>query len=1013
MKNPFPSSIRSKLILLAVLAFLPVVLLTVLSSWNQRKFEVAAARQRMAKILDFAILHEEEVIRETHRILAMLADVPILREGGKPASEFLAQLLKNSPEYTNFVVCRPDGQVISSAVPFNTATNFSDRPYFQNVLKNKSFSVGQYTVGRITGKPIIPFGYPVIDRQGMVTAVLVTPLDLSRVTKFEAEMGVQTPANSSYIKLDSHGSVLSSYPEEQVFGRGHPLEESLFKRISKEKKGTFQAKGADGVERFYLFSPYRSSINKEGGYALLGIPTEALFAEIDRQLVMNLTVLSIVAMLFFAIIWLGGNTLIARPVGILAAASKRLAAGDFTARSGLESTQGELGQLSRSFDEMVEELQHRQEDSLRMQEALRVSVAKAESEKAKTEAIIAGIGDGISIHDRDYKIIYQNQVQKNLVGDHVGEYCYTVYENRGQICEGCPLALSFRDGQIYTEERMWTVNGKTIYVGITASPLRDASGNIVAGIEVVRDITERVRSGEALQESEARYRGLFEHMREGFAYCRMIFEKDDPVDYTYLSVNAAFETLTGLKGVVGKRVSEVLPGIRTSDSSLLEIYGRVARTGNHEKIEIFVEAMQQWFLISVYSPEQGYFVTVFDVITKQKRAEAEKEKLQAQLLQAMKMEAVGRLAGGVAHDFNNLLTVIIGNVDLALGKVQQSEPVAGMLSEVNKAAERASRLTQQLLAFSRKQIIEPKDLNLNDLIGDLNAMLVRLIREDIKIQILPGKDLGVVKVDAGQFQQVLVNLVVNARDAMPSGGKIVIETSNAELDDGYCSRHPYVKPGRFVIVAVSDTGHGMNDEVKSHIFEPFFTTKAKGAGTGLGLATAYGAVKQAGGSIEVYSEVGMGTTFKIYLPQVEGEASKFVSDDQPQKLVGGIETVLLAEDEDIVRDLCVRVLDELGYSVLQAGNGNEAIALALGYGERIDLLLTDVVMPGMSGRELANQLKCIHPETRVLFTSGYTDNAIVHHGVLDESVSFIGKPYSPSALAKKIREVLDNVGEGD
>ena len=391
---------------------------------------------------------------------------------------------------------------------------------------------------------------------------------------------------------------------------------------------------------------------------------------------------------------------------------------------------------------------------------------------------------------------------------------------------------------------------------------------------------------------------------------------------------------------------------------------------------------------------------IYEDVTRQRE-------LQAQLQQAMKMEAVGRLAGGVAHDFNNLLTVIIGNVSLALGEVQESAPVAGMLSEVNKAAERAARLTQQLLAFSRKQIIEPKVLNLSDLISDLNAMLVRLIREDINIQILPGKDLGVVKVDTGQFEQILVNLVVNARDAMPGGGKIVIETSNVELGDGYCSRHPYVKPGRFVMVAVSDTGHGMSEEVKAHIFEPFFTTKAKGSGTGLGLATTYGAVKQAGGSIEVYSEVGMGTTVRIYLPRVEGEASKLVKDDQPQELLGGTETVLVVEDEDVVRNLCVRVLDELGYKVLQAGNGDEAIALALGYGERIDLLLTDVVMPGMGGREVANRLTQIHPETRFLFTSGYTDNAIVQHGVLDEGVSFIGKPYSPSAIAKKVREVLD------
>jgi PAS domain S-box-containing protein len=525
-----------------------------------------------------------------------------------------------------------------------------------------------------------------------------------------------------------------------------------------------------------------------------------------------------------------------------------------------------------------------------------------------------------------------------------------------------------------------------------------------------RDITERKRAEEALRESERRYRGLFGYMQEGFAYCKMIFENGDPVDFIYLSVNEAFETLTGLKGVVGKRVSEVIPGIRTSDPVLFETHGRVALTGKPEKIEIFVEALQQWFLISVYSPEQGYFVAVFDVITDRKRAEAEKEKMQAQLQQAMKMEAVGRLAGGIAHDFNNLLTAIIGNVSMAQAKLSTDDPVTGVLIEANKAADRAAALTQQLLAFSRKQIIEPKVLNLNDLIADLNAMLVRLIREDIKIRILPGEDLRSVKVDMGQFQQVLVNLVVNARDAMPGGGKIVIETSNAELDDGYCSMHPYVKPGRFVMVAVSDTGHGMSEEVKAHIFEPFFTTKAKGSGTGLGLATTYGAVKQAGGSIEVYSEVGMGTTLRIYLPRVEGEASKLVRDDQPQKILGGTETVLLVEDEDIVRNMCVRVLDEFGYRVLQASNGKEAIVLSKGHGGRIDLLITDVVMPGMNGSELATQLIPHRPEMKVLFTSGYTEDVIVHHGVLDDDVSFLGKPYSPSALAKKIREVLDKMG---
>jgi len=398
--------------------------------------------------------------------------------------------------------------------------------------------------------------------------------------------------------------------------------------------------------------------------------------------------------------------------------------------------------------------------------------------------------------------------------------------------------------------------------------------------------------------------------------------------------------------------------------------------------------------------------TYYD-ITDRKRAEEEKAKLEGQLQQAMKMEAVGRLAGGVAHDFNNLLTVITGYSELLLQKIGKESPMHGEVEEIKRAGERAGALTQQLLAFSRKQIIEPKVLHLDSLVAEMHKMLTRLIGEDISIQVTTGKSPGSVKVDPGQFQQVLMNLAVNARDAMPGGGKIVIETSNVDLDENYCALHPYVTPGRFVMLAISDTGQGMSEEVKTHIFEPFFTTKERGSGTGLGLATTYGAVRQAGGSIEVYSEVGIGTTIIIYLPRVEGEAANPVSDDRPTDLPGGTETVLVVEDEAIVRTLCVQILERMGYKVVQARNGTEAIAVAQGYGERIDLLLTDVVMPGMNGSELATQLVLHHPEMKVLFTSGYTDDAISRHGILDEGVSFIGKPYTLSALAKKVRGVLD------
>jgi CheY-like chemotaxis protein len=371
------------------------------------------------------------------------------------------------------------------------------------------------------------------------------------------------------------------------------------------------------------------------------------------------------------------------------------------------------------------------------------------------------------------------------------------------------------------------------------------------------------------------------------------------------------------------------------------------------------------------------------------------------------METVGRLAGGVAHDFNNLLTVITGYSELLLQKIGKESPMHGEVEEIKRAGDRAASLTQQLLAFSRKQIIEPKVLHLDSLVAEMHKMLTRLIGEDIALQATTGKSPGSVKVDPGQFQQILMNLVVNARDAMPDGGKVTIETANVDLDEVYCASHPYVTPGRFVMLSVSDTGMGMSGEVKARIFEPFFTTKERGVGTGLGLATTYGAVHQAGGTIEVYSEVGIGTTFKIYLPRVEEEVVEPVEDDQAKVIPGGAETVLVVEDEDTLRTLCERILGDLGYQVMPARNGAEAIALAQGYDDRIDLLLTDVVMPGMNGAELATQLVLHHPEMQVLFMSGYTDDAIGKHGVLDEGVSFIGKPYTPSALARKVREVLD------
>jgi two-component system cell cycle sensor histidine kinase/response regulator CckA len=384
----------------------------------------------------------------------------------------------------------------------------------------------------------------------------------------------------------------------------------------------------------------------------------------------------------------------------------------------------------------------------------------------------------------------------------------------------------------------------------------------------------------------------------------------------------------------------------------------------------------------------------------------EHKRVEAQLLQSQKMEVVGRLAGGVAHDFNNLLTVILGYSELAEEMLNQDDVALAYLRNVGQAAERAAGLTRQLLAFARQQVIEPKVIHINDLILNLDKLLRRLIGEDIELVTLPAPNLGQVKVDPGQIEQVLVNLAVNARDAMPEGGKLTIETAPAILDEEYARQHAEVAPGEYIMLAVSDTGIGMDETIQAHVFEPFFTTKEPGKGTGLGLATCYGIIKQSNGYIWLYSEPGRGTTFKIYLPRVEDTVVSPQRDTRSTTPYG-TETILFVEDEPMVRDISVQALRMQGYTVLEAVNGHEALRVAEEYEGDIHLLVTDVVMPQMGGTELAKRLPATYPDIKILFTSGYTDKAIVHHNVLAPGIAFLQKPFTPGTLTSKVREALD------
>ena len=763
-------------------------------------------------------------------------------------------------------------------------------------------------------------------------------------------------------------------------------------------------------------------------------------------------------------------------------------------------------------------------------------IKPAISEKDIFNALMSSLEYGLTIQDRDYNILFQNDFMRNHFGSSSGK-CYKVYEFRDAPCKGCPVRKAFRDGKSHDAER--TVREPTGEIRIwlnTAIPIRNDEGRVGSCLEIVRDISPLKRMKESIIENEARLHTLLQTIPD------LIWLKDE--NGVYLACNKMFERFFGAKeeDIVGKtdydfvdreladffrgndrsamaagkpRCNEewitfaddghrvLLDTIKTpmfdSEGNIIGVLGigrditerkqaeeklketllfqkdteRIARVGGWkanqetdlllwtEGVKRIIEVPLDYnpgfeegltFYLPEYIPklkdavsnsfkngatfaieaevitakgkrlwtevrglrritekEKNYLVGTFQDITERKQSEEEQKKLLNQLNQAQKMESVGRLAGGVAHDFNNMLSVIIGHAELALEQLNQDNPLFDSIKEILKAAGRSADITRQLLTFARKQVVIPRVLDLNETVAGMLNMLKRLIGEDIDIAWLPGSGVWPVKMDSSQIDQILANLCVNARDSIDGQGRIAIETGNVSFDEAHCAQHSDAKIGEFVMLAVSDNGHGMDKETQEKIFEPFFTTKAQGEGTGLGLAMIYGIAKQNNGCIEVYSELGNGTTFKIYFPRHTADtAEPHIKSLTTQELAQGNETILLVEDDPSILNMAKSSLERLGYQVLDVSTPGEAFQLAKKHVGRIHLLLTDVIMPEMNGRELAKALASIFPELKLLFMSGYTADVIAPHGVLDEGINFIQKPFSLQTLAVSVRKALDN-----
>jgi two-component system, cell cycle sensor histidine kinase and response regulator CckA len=541
-----------------------------------------------------------------------------------------------------------------------------------------------------------------------------------------------------------------------------------------------------------------------------------------------------------------------------------------------------------------------------------------------------------------------------------------------------------------------TKAGDLVHIDNSANPIVD-HGRLVGFLAIQRDITQRKATEAALRQSEHRYRTLAEAAHDSI----FIINRGGELEYA----NTVSMERFGIRSedAIGKRLHDLFPE-ETAD----EIWRDVST--------VFETRVRQYFEGRFETPDGELWLGTWLVPMTDDGAEpysimgvardiTEQKRLERQFLQAQKMEAIGQLTGGIAHDFNNLLTAILGYSELILALPGLAPEIAADVKEVTKAGERASRLTRQLLTFSRRQVTTPQALNLHDIVCELQKLLGRVINEDIRLDIVAGHPLERVRADAGQIEQLIVNLVVNARDAMPQGGTLKVETANVDLDDRFVRRHAGAVPGHYVALSVQDTGCGMTTDVLAHVFEPFFTTKPAGKGTGLGLATVYGIVKQSGGYVVIDSEPGAGTTVTAYFPVVHEESAVFVPQSLSAEAAGGTETILVVEDEAGLRLLMQRALQQRGYVVLNAANVAEALDIAESHAAAIDLLLTDVVMPGLSGPDLAQRVVRLHPAIKVLYVSGFAN--LAQGGSLSRKAALLPKPFTPQSLAARVRECLD------
>jgi PAS domain S-box-containing protein len=978
---------------LIALVALPCISLIVYSGIAARHEAVAGAEAECFKLVNDIAGQQQALVAGAEQLATALSLLPpIQSRNPAAATAIFADLLEKNPQYANILVCDKSGVVWASAIPFEGKVSLADRRFFQETLRTGTFSSGEYVVSRMVKRPTMAFGYPVKNRARKLIAVIGIALDLEYIRHIFEKLSL--PPGSLLALLDRKGIILFrnvNDSAENLSGGPDPQRELFTRMTEGPDEGTFEAMGNDA--RFRLRAYKKMRLPHESApylYIRSGIPLASAVSKANAALFRNLSAFVSLFLMGLFLAWLIGRRVIVNPAMTLKAASERLAAGADTVHVSSVVKGGELGEVALAFDGMAEALVQRET-------ALRIS-------EQRWATILASIGDAVIAADVEGKITFMNAVAEELTGWKLCEASmkpvaevFHVIDERSRAEAESPVAKVLRQGMIIglaDHTVLARKDGTEVPIDDSGAPIRDAEGRTMGVVLVFRDITGR----RTQDEERAKLLSAVERAGEG------VFMLTPDRRYSY--VNAAFckaygftqEELTGKDTTVVRSDrhaqsfhDSIWSGLRAGNTCS----GRQTR---RKKDGELIEVQTTIAPVREASGAIIHYVGVERDITEQLRIEA-------QLRQAQKMEAVGTLAGGVAHDFNNILSVIMGLGNLMQMSMGKDDIHRTHIDQIVASSERAAELTQSLLAFSRKQRITLTPHTVNGVVESTAMLLKRLLPEDIalKCNFTDGQTLTML--DVTRMGQVLMNLATNARDAMPQGGSLTITTEPAKLDENFNNIHGFGKQGNYVKLSVSDTGIGMDESTMKRIFEPFFTTKEVGKGTGLGLASAYGIVKQHDGYITVSSTLSKGTTFDIYLPLIDTPPPRRAF--AAPAIEGGTETILIVEDDRDVRTMIALILKNEGYATIEAADGNDAIRLYDEHRGKVDLVILDVVMPGKNGKEVLDEITRINPSVKAVFVSGYTGDIVIDKGIESESVDFLQKPLSVSKLLSKVREVLD------